>query len=69
MIRLAVLLALVATPAAAITRPGEGPPEPTPTTTECPVGTVWDHDEGRCLAPQDASLSDDDRYAAARELA
>jgi Flp pilus assembly protein TadD len=69
MIRLAALLALLATPAAAITRPGDGPPVPSPTTFTCPPGTIWDHDEGTCVTPQDARLTDDDRYGAARELA
>jgi Flp pilus assembly protein TadD len=69
MIRLAALLALLATPGAAITRPDDGPPQPSPTTFTCPPGTVWDHDEGSCVGPQDARLSDDDRYGAARELA
>jgi len=45
------------------------PPKPTQTTTVCAEGTVWSDAAKKCVAPQESSLSDDDLYEAARELA
>ena len=45
------------------------PPEPTPTTTHCTGGMVWDHDEGACVDPKRSGLGDDELFEAAREFA
>ncbi|WP_295077279.1 tetratricopeptide repeat protein [Tabrizicola sp.] len=45
------------------------PPTPTETTTECEKGTVWDEKTKTCIAAEDSSLNDDQRYDAVRELA
>ncbi|MDU8944982.1 tetratricopeptide repeat protein [Ovoidimarina sediminis] len=45
------------------------PPKPTPTTTECTGGQIWDADSKTCVAPKDARFDDDTLYDAARELA
>lgn len=44
-------------------------PTKTETTTECAEGMVWDADAGKCVAPKESSLTDDELYDAARELA
>jgi tetratricopeptide (TPR) repeat protein len=45
------------------------PPKPTATTTECTDGKVFDEDKKECVAPEDSSLNNDERYQAVRELA
>lgn len=45
------------------------PPATTPTSTECPRGTVWDDGRGLCVSAQSSRLDDDQRYEAVRELA
>jgi tetratricopeptide (TPR) repeat protein len=45
------------------------PPKPTATTTECTDGKVFDEDKKECVAPEDSSLNNDERYRAVRELA
>jgi Flp pilus assembly protein TadD len=70
--RLATLaLTLSLLPFAALAAGGgdSSPPEPTETTTECKGKRVWDPKLGRCVRPDSAGLSDDQRYQAARELA
>jgi tetratricopeptide (TPR) repeat protein len=45
------------------------PPKPSETTTECPEGQIFDAEAQKCKSPQDASLDDDIRFVAVRELA
>jgi tetratricopeptide (TPR) repeat protein len=45
------------------------PPTTTETTTVCTDGQVYDADTQACKNPQDASLGDDTRFGAVRELA
>jgi tetratricopeptide (TPR) repeat protein len=45
------------------------PPVKTETTTECKDGQVWDEKKAECVNPDGASLSDDEIFKAARELA
>ena len=45
------------------------PPKPTKTTTECIRGQVFDEKKGACGDPKESSLTDDQLYGAARELA
>ena len=45
------------------------PPSPTPTSTECPDGQVWDEEAKACLEADAGNLTDEDRYRAVRELA
>lgn len=45
------------------------PPVPTETTQTCADGQVWDEAAQKCKNPQDASLGDDTRFGAVRELA
>ena len=45
------------------------PPQPTATTTECTDGKVFDEETKECVAPEDSSLNNDERYRAVRELA
>ncbi|MBF9036623.1 tetratricopeptide repeat protein [Rhodobacterales bacterium HKCCE2091] len=68
----AVIAALaICLPAAALAvgSDRDDPPEPTPTTTECPEGQVFDTTAGACVAIEDSRLDDDALYRAARELA
>lgn len=46
----------------------DAPPKPTETAS-CEEGLVWDEDAGKCVAPKESSLTDDELYQAARELA
>ncbi|MGR3541464.1 MAG: hypothetical protein ACU0BS_08555 [Hasllibacter sp.] len=64
---IALIAALAAAPALAAG--GDQPPAPTPTTTECPEGTVWDAEAEGCVAPERSSLDADALYRAVRELA
>jgi tetratricopeptide (TPR) repeat protein len=45
------------------------PPTPTQTTTACANGQIFDAEAQKCKNPQDASLGDDMRFRAVRELA
>lgn len=45
------------------------PPEPSETTTECAVGTIWDDETEACVAPEDATQDQAGLYRDARELA
>lgn len=47
----------------------DAPPEPTPTTTECAEGLIYDATVKACVAPKDSRLDDDALYQAVRELA
>lgn len=64
-----VALALVFPVAAFAVGADEDPPEPTPTTTECTGGQVWDAAGGTCVEPGAGLLDDDTLYRAAREFA
>lgn len=56
-------------PVAALAVDTEEPPAPTPTTTQCTEGQVWDADKGACVAIEEGRLDDDTLYRAAREFA
>lgn len=45
------------------------PPTPSPTSTECPRGQVWDEGRRICVGARSSALDDDLRYNAVRELA
>ncbi len=45
------------------------PPTPTETTKTCKGGLVFDSKSGKCVAPKDSRLDDDNRYDAVREFA
>ena len=45
------------------------PPKPTGTTQSCTKGLVLDAGSGKCVAPKDSRLDDDQRYEAVREFA
>lgn len=45
------------------------PPEPTPTSQECPDGKAWDEKTNKCVDLDAHLFNDADRYRAARELA
>ena len=64
----AVLLALAA-PAFAAGSDSTTPPTSTSTTTKCEKGQVFDDKTQKCLDAKSESVTDDDRYHAARELA
>ncbi len=66
---LALTALLSATPALAVDPNDPDLPMPSPTTTSCAEGTVWDPEDKKCRDPDSAALSNDARYAAARELA
>lgn len=59
----------------ALTLPATGlaaglePPTTTQTEAACPTGQVFDTDSKTCIAPQDARLTDQDRFDAAYDLA
>ena len=63
----ALLLLVLAGPAAAVD--GEPVPVPGPTSTTCQGGLVWNPDRRVCEAPERSSLGEDALYEAARELA
>jgi tetratricopeptide (TPR) repeat protein len=67
--RLPIIALCIAFPVAALAVDTDKPPEPTPTTTVCTGGKVWDHDEGACVDVREGRLGDDALYAAAREFA
>ncbi len=56
-------------PVAALAVDTEEPPTPTPTTTQCTDGQVWDADKAACVAIEEGLLDDDTLYGAAREFA
>lgn len=67
----AVAMGLVLTAGAALAVGSDdtAPPTPTPTTTECPEGQVWDDETKACLEADASNLTDEDRARAVRELA
>jgi predicted Zn-dependent protease len=68
--RTAILL-FTTLPFAALAAGGDetAPPTPTETTTKCPENQIFDTVAKKCKNPQDASLGDDARFGAVRELA
>lgn len=71
MLKLTAILLTTALPFAAFAAGSDdtAPPAPTETTTQCPKGEIFDADAQKCKNPQDASLGDDTRFGAVRELA
>jgi tetratricopeptide (TPR) repeat protein len=67
--RLPILALALLFPAAALAVDTDKPPEPTPTTTFCTGGKVWDHEEGACVDIRDGRLDAETLYLAAREFA
>lgn len=45
------------------------PLKPSPTSTECPRGQIWDEGRRMCVGARSSMLDDDQRYDAVRELA
>lgn len=71
MFRAAVLAAFLALPASvhAVGFNDDDPPTPTPTTTQCPDGAVYDPETEECVVIEESRLDDDALYDAVRELA
>jgi tetratricopeptide (TPR) repeat protein len=67
--RLPIIVLCLVFPVAALAVDTDEPPEPTPTTTVCTGGTVWDHEAGACVDVRDGRLDDETLYRAAREFA
>ena len=67
--RLPLLALCLAFPLAAFAVETDEPPQPTPTTTVCTEGKVWDDASGACVDVRDGLLDDDRLYDAAREFA
>ena len=67
--RLPIIALCLVFPVAALAVDTDKPPEPTPTTTACTDGKVWDHEEGACVDVREGSLDDETLYQAAREFA
>ncbi|WP_439138761.1 tetratricopeptide repeat protein [Roseicyclus sp.] len=67
----AVMLVAAATMAAAVGLDDDAPPTPTPTTTICPDGQVWDIDAAECVPIDETGLVTDPArlIGTARELA
>ena len=71
MLRLFTILLSTALPSAAFAAGSDDttPPAPTETTAKCTNGQIYDAEAKNCKNPQDASLGDDARFGAVRELA
>jgi predicted Zn-dependent protease len=71
MLKISVILLTSALPFAAFAAGSDSttPPTPTETTTKCTKGKIYDAKTKKCKNPQDASLGDDARFGAVRELA
>ncbi|SEN02735.1 hypothetical protein SAMN05216227_100691 [Pseudorhodobacter antarcticus] len=69
--RLLTTLLITALPFAALAAGSDdtSPPATTPTTTKCATGQIYDDKAKTCKNPTDASLGDDTRFGAVRELA
>ena len=67
--RLPIIALSIVFPLAALAVDTDRPPEPTPTTTYCTGGKVWDHEAGACVEVTEGRLDDDTLYGAAREFA
>jgi len=73
--RLFVIVAALAMPGAvfAVGSDSSEPPTPTPTTTDCTDGQIWDEEAEVCVDPEgdteESRLSPDTLYNALRELA
>jgi Flp pilus assembly protein TadD len=65
------ILLMTALPFAAFAAGSDSPepPKPTETTTQCQDGQIFDTKTKKCKNPEDASLNDDVRFGAVRELA
>jgi len=68
-IGVATVTCLVAGAALSASSDDTEPPVPTPTSTVCPDGQVWDDEAKACLKAEAANLTNEDRYLAVRELA
>ena len=66
---LPLVLMTTATTAFAVGSEDSTPPAPTPTTTACEEGQVWDEDTSTCVAIEQSSLDEDTLRRTARELA
>lgn len=71
MLRFAATLLAIALPfgALAVGSDDTAPPTPTETTATCAEGQLYDAEAKKCKNPADASLDDDTRFGAVRELA
>jgi tetratricopeptide (TPR) repeat protein len=71
MVRFFLPLALMTAAGAALAVGPEDdtPPAPSPTTTTCEAGEVWDAATGACVAIEDSRLEEETLRRAARELA
>ncbi len=66
---LATAMATIAGSAFAAGSDDSTPPKPTQTTTQCANGQIFDQRTQSCVTARESSLTDDDRYEAAREFA
>lgn len=55
--------------ASAVGLDDDTPPKPTPTTTECEAGQIYDTKTAKCVDKSSTLIDDDTRYDAVRELA
>ncbi len=71
MLRIILPLALMSTATAAFAVGSEdnSPPAPTPTTTVCEAGMVWDEETSECVAIEQSNLNEEHLRETARELA
>lgn len=71
MLKLTAVIFATALPFAAFAAGSDdtAPPTPTETTTTCAEGQIYDAEAKKCKNPEDASLNDDIRFGAVRELA
>lgn len=65
----ALLATLLPLSAEAVGGDESAPPEPTPTTTTCGEGRIWNPETQACELPKQGMLSDDALFRTARELA
>ncbi|MFW5655934.1 MAG: tetratricopeptide repeat protein [Roseicyclus sp.] len=66
---LALVALIGATPVLAVAPEDQSPPAPTPTTTACADGQVWDDTEDACISIEQSALSEEILRSTARELA
>lgn len=68
-VALALMLAIAPAAAFAAGDDDPTPPKPTRTSKDCAKGKVWDKKTRKCVNARSDIFNDDQRYAAARELA